>query len=316
MAPGGGGSHSHACVAMSIKAGRISHGHACVGMPSDIRRERLTDWGTPGITTVHSILAKYTVVRIGRKKDAMTFRKLGAVLCTMFCAFTLCSCESTSSMSFEEFKTKLKEFQSSGTKEKCDQCKGSGQVKCPHCNGSGKIVCNESTHEIEACNGTGKCCCRKCQHAGEICDRCKGVGKVTKGVAGWLARPLRPAARVAIGMVCPFFMGTGKRLYCNGTSKHPPCKLCNGKGFITCSWCEGTGNWPCPECRGSGVIHRRPTLAQWKATFGEPTKMQVIGGTTYYYYLCKDGLIQIEMVLYRPGSGGGPFVRAGTPNLL
>ena len=67
----------------------------------------------------------------------------------------------------------------------------------------------------------------------------------------------------------------------------------------------------CPICNGDGVVGglASPTLQEVEAALGKPTKKQEISGTRYWYYSCKEGLIQIPVYLR------GDRVIFGDPNL-
>ena len=62
---------------------------------------------------------------------------------------------------------------------------------------------------------------------------------------------------------------------------------------------------PCDRCGGTGQItyHKQATKEQFWSVMGKPIKKQHVGGTytRYWYYKCRDGLIQLR-VWYVPST--------------
>jgi len=138
-----------------------------------------------------------------------------------------------------------------------------------------------SPTEMETCycDGTGKV--EKSVHREGTCENCNGTGKEMKK--------------------CGFCNGTGTGY----DSKF--CQDCKGKGkrLGVCHLCPGTGKIPetvkmivtCKECKGTGERQFKddPTVKRFTDVLGEPDKVQELQGTVTYYYMCKDGMIQMDV---------------------
>jgi len=222
--------------------------------------------------------------------------------------FVLAGCsDKTSGMSFEEFKSKRKALMAKNkTTMDCLKCKMTGKLQCWECKGTGKWVCDK-------CKGTGEVTCKSCKGTGLFaCWQCKGTGKdrsggecgLCKGVGG-----LRCS-------VCSNIRSDHKDYRQDQKSDGiHPCNVCLNnmrardaafdpdrqrvESSGVCSRCGGKGASVCGECEGTGkqVEIKPPTLAEWIAEFGEPTKKQEIDHRTYYYYECKEGLIQMQVYM-------------------
>ena len=175
--------------------------------------------------------------------------------------FLLLSCgdthtsSKTSSLTFEEFKAKLRQLAGSGPSE---------MVTCKHCGGTGKVR-QSVTKDIT---------CKKCKGTGRLmfkCVLCGGSGKVKRG---------------GNTITCDNCKGSGKR--------PGGCDACNGRGkiptqrqeLVQCEQCKGKGKY--------GFQHD-PTVEQFTHALGEPEKVQQVAGQVTYYYTCKDGMIQMDV---------------------
>jgi hypothetical protein len=90
-----------------------------------------------------------------------------------------------------------------------------------------ETVCRDP--HCPCCHGSGGRMCHRCRGRGEIpCKRCKN-GKIR----------------------CYRCGGTG---FVKKKKKIKKCKLCDGKGRITCPYCGGDGMATCPRCSGKGKL--------------------------------------------------------------
>ena len=149
------------------------------------------------------------------------------------------------------------------------------------------------TVSCNVCEGTGKI--TEDSERNVTCEECKGKGKVRRK--------------------CGFCNGTGTGF------DGKPCKDCAGKGWRTdtCPKCNGQGTVvtryekvvSCDRCGGKGKYQARgyPTVDQVLAALGEPAKKQEVAGKRYWYFMCKDGMIQVEVSIV------GDSVDFGEPNL-
>jgi hypothetical protein len=219
-------------------------------------------------------------------------------------------------ITFEEFKSKLSEVAKSGgtTTEPCSRCSGSGKVlekgeeqyPCPECKG---VYTEGKTRRVSGFPFAPDTCI-KCQGTGKMtagfeqrtCDRCDGRGKLTN----------RPYPNK-----CSVCHGTGK------DSRGQPCHLCDGQKerWDRCRTCGGRGSLTkkvekaqiCNYCEGKGKYEKKqpPTVSQFTRSLGEPFKKQEVEpGAQYWYFLCTEGVIQLEVVLFEGGR-----IRWGYPRL-
>ena len=216
----------------------------------------------------------------------------------------LAGCSGKSSrMSFEEFKSKRRALMAKTTTIDCPTCEMTGKITCKGvqgCKGTGKIVC-------DTCKGTGKVTCEHCNGSGlAACGVCSGTGKAYggSGMCSWCKGVGRAGCEV-----CSNIRSDDKDY--RRDQKSPgthPCRDCSNPAAGTtysrgpirvCDRCGGKGAWVCGDCKGTSkaVVISLPTLAEWTAEFGEPTKKQEIDHKTYYYYECAEGLIQIEVYI-------------------
>ena len=145
--------------------------------------------------------------------------------------------------------------------EKCQTCKGSGQVSvsvsCSACSGQGKIG------EVQTCvgcngNGTITRSCDSCGGSGMVetpCSACGGSGMISGGMDAE-GNPVEEPCGCGGGMVsesCGVCGGSGSfSETCSGCSgnglidERPACEECSGSGSvqsqILCSDCNGTGD--------------------------------------------------------------------------
>ena len=138
-----------------------------------------------------------------------------------------------------------------------------------------------------------------------VCPVCKGKGKVPRELP-FRANPKASATRAdKLGMeTCPRCKGKG--------GWWRPCDECDGgkEKFDKDEAYEVSE--VCKTCRGTGTYTYRagPTVAQFIEVLGEPFKKQEIAGERYWYYNCRDGVIQLKVVV-----GSGRYIYDATPNL-
>ena len=136
------------------------------------------------------------------------------------------------------------------------------------------LVRRAATLPCQSCMGSGRLDCQKCKGTGEIkCtnSKCvKGIVKVevanglsgtkSSGLEGRVVRSEKCKICGGRGLLtCPDCNGEKTFLCkdCNGTGAVPLCRSCGGEGFLSCKRCNGTGkekSGVCSVCNGDGIV--------------------------------------------------------------
>lgn len=165
-----------------------------------------------------------------------------------------------------------------GPLERCDLCKGAGEIDCGTCGGHGNIRCRR-------CDGSGSVKCSDCHGTMQRrCGYCSGTGNVRESCynygcsGGRISYPGTCSACNGSGQIYGSFCGpcggSGTvQTYrncgqCSGGYTYSPCRNCNhgyvschcgnglekcgrcNNGRVTCAGCTGRGKVTCPDCKG------------------------------------------------------------------
>jgi len=212
--------------------------------------------------------ARQTATRVGGKKRQWALIGAGILALVVIGSAVSCSDGKSSSMTFEEFKAKVQQALESGDPtvvtqrcEKCWQTPGketktvTEEYTCPKCKGGNKNKKGQTQCKVT---------CVMCDETGKVTDRGKEQVCDTCEGRGW--------ARLDVCYDCH---GTGKLTKTSQVT-------------VTCSQCHGKSEW-----QEQTTAH--PTVSQFISVLGTPSKKQEIGGNTYWYYRCRDGLVQLSV---------------------